>query len=420
VVSATAEASRQSARAKKGALWNAASKNSLSQEAFKVLNNSTPILRSPHGTDPQARTLVPLRERGGRCFGVLVSGAPALPDEFVEAMAKTAGPMLERVWKWAKVNAMMRVACTWVRKLSDRLSTVEWLEGQRVEVQPGHSWQPLFHHTGEDMKDFKLELRWSDGITLGVFQVKISEFQDISQGMLELLHSMAPLLMDTVREIEEMAVADAVATMQDFGSAYDSARMMLPRKLHQQMREQLQELNVYQILAELKGYNDVKDDAFKVVLGVLCMLGRKMKDFKDWPAVKPQLRSELIAEMISLDVRGGDDKLHRIEVRKRWAESLRATRGVDLDYLLAGGSYPVQIMTKWLLALRLVCQVVLAIEAEADPTLAEPPPKKAAPSKAEQIKKRLSLRPRATTEDRGSERNDGESLAELLKEQGEV
>jgi len=107
-------------------------------------------------------------------------------------------------------------------------------------------------------------------------------------------------------------------------------------------------------------------------------------------------------------------------VRKRWAESLRATRGVDLDYLLAGGSYPVQIMTKWLLALRLVCQVVLAIEAEADPTLAEPPPKKAAPSKAEQIKKRLSLRPRATTEDRGSERNDGESLAELLKEQGEV
>ena len=33
------------------------------------------------------------------------------------------------------------------------------------------------------------------------------------------------------------------------------------------------------------------------------------------------------------------------------------SRRADLDWLLAGGSYPVQVMTKWLLALRLVCQV---------------------------------------------------------------
>ena len=100
-----------------------------------------------------------------------MSGAPALPDEFIEAMAKAAGPMLERVWKWAKVNAMMRVACTWVRKLSDRMSSVEWHEGARIAKADG-KWQPLFHHNGDDMKDFQLELRWSDGIPLGIFQVR--------------------------------------------------------------------------------------------------------------------------------------------------------------------------------------------------------------------------------------------------------
>ena len=45
VVAATPEASKQSARAKKGALWNSASKNQLSMEAFQVLREATPILR---------------------------------------------------------------------------------------------------------------------------------------------------------------------------------------------------------------------------------------------------------------------------------------------------------------------------------------------------------------------------------------
>jgi len=168
-------------------------------------------------------------------------------------MGRTAGPMLERVWKWSKVNAMMVVACTWVRKLSDRVASVEWREGVRIKKESGFNWQPLFHHTGDDMKKFQLELRWSDGVPLGVFQVKISEYHDISHGMMELLHSIAPLLTDTVADIEKMAVADSVPAMQDFGTAYDNARMLLPRKLQSQMKQQLAELNSYQIVSELKG-----------------------------------------------------------------------------------------------------------------------------------------------------------------------
>ena len=132
-----------------------------------------------------------------------------------------------------------------------------------------------------------------------------------------------------VRDIEQMAVADSVKTMRDFGSAYDNARMLLPRKLQCQMKEQLSALNVYNVLAELKGYNDVKEDTFRVVLGVLCMLGRLRKDFKDWQSIKPQLRSELFGEMVALDISGaaGANSTEHTVMRKRWAESLRATKG---------------------------------------------------------------------------------------------
>ena len=85
----------------------------------------------------------------------------------------------------------------------------------------------------------------------------------------------------------------------------------------------------HNVLAELKGYNDVKEDTFRVVLGVLCMLGRLRKDFKDWQSIKPQLRSELFGEMIALDISGasGANSVEHTMMRQRWAESIRATRG---------------------------------------------------------------------------------------------
>ena len=83
-----------------------------------------------------------------------------------------------------------------------------------------------------------------------------------------------------------------------------------------------------------------------------------------------------------------------------------------MDWLLAGGSYPVQVMTKWLLALRLVCQVVLAIEAEADPTLSAAPVMVKGNSAADAIKRRLSIA--------SKEKGGNESLGDLLKSEGEV
>ena len=57
----------------------------------------------------------------------MISGAPALPDELIRLMAIAVGPVLERIWKWNKVNAMLKVACTWLSTISPKLSNAKWL-----------------------------------------------------------------------------------------------------------------------------------------------------------------------------------------------------------------------------------------------------------------------------------------------------
>lgn len=367
VVAATPEAGAQSARCKVGALWRDTSPNKLAGEAFVALRSGQPILRSPHGTCPDARSLIPLRGKDGRCFGVLLTGAPAVPDEFAEAMAKAAGPMLERVWKWRKVNEMLHVACMWVRKLSDQLSSVEWREGLRAARGPvGRAWQPLQHHEGEDgtMKTFRLELRWPDSeVNLGVLEVRVADGQELSSGVLELLHTTASLLQDAVREIDAMHVGESIAAMTDYSSAYHAARMLLPLRLHEEMQRQLSCLKVTNVTSELRGYNEVKPNTRSMLVGVLCMLGHDRKQLHTWDDIKPHIRPEMFTEMLAINLdgcRGG-------QMATRWAESHRATKGANLDALLANGTFPIQVMTKWLLALRLVNQVILAIDTETDP-----------------------------------------------------
>merc|ERR1719326_354081 len=80
------------------------------------------------------------------------------------------------------------------------------------------------------------------------------------------------------------------------------------------------------------------------------MLGHDRKQLHTWDDIKPYIRPEMFTEMLAINLdgcRGG-------QMATRWAESHRATKGANLDALLANGTFPIQVMTKWLLALRLV------------------------------------------------------------------
>ena len=173
---------------------------------------------------------------------MLISGAPAVPDDFLNAMAITAGPMLERVWKWNKVNAIMRVATNWILRLSPKFESARWHTGEEL-VRPldqangrPKQWQPLFFHEGIDMRSIAIELRWTNitlYATLGTLRVIVAEHQTLCDSTLEMLHTLAPMLQDAVEEIERMPVGDPtpLGSVDMFNGAYNASRLLLPTKL---------------------------------------------------------------------------------------------------------------------------------------------------------------------------------------------
>jgi len=341
-------------------------------EAFQVLNTGRAILRSPHGTDDNAYSLAPLKERNGRPFGVLVSGRPAMPDDLLRAVALTAGPLLERVWKWNKVNAMLRVAAVFIRKLSPKVSSVEWETGKEPprplaangKMKP---WQPLLFHDGDDLRSFALELRWTAQTlyaTLGTLRIKIAEHEELCASTLELLHALAPMLQEAVEEIERMPIGEPLplASIDAFTGAYNASRLLLPMRLQEEMSKKMITLDAYKLFAEMRTYKaeSVPREYEQLMRGVLCLTGRRRKELPTWETIKKALSRELYDEMLELDPTTFDSA----ELERRWAESGRATKSLDLDAVLERAALPLQALGRWMIALRLVIQVCVTIATE--------------------------------------------------------
>eukprot|EP00966_Prymnesium_polylepis_P236654 5473537-Prymnesium_polylepis.1 len=160
-----------------------------------------------------------------------------------------------------------------------------------------------------------------------------------------------------------MPVCGAVDVMKgdSIDRAYNQARLLLPTKLQQQMVTQLKKFDS-EMIAELKGYKERPSDELRLLKAVLVILGKKdLKKVKKWEQVKPFLKPALIDEMIALDAR---EAMSNQTMRKLWTASERYTADMDMDYVLLACPQPIKVMTKWLLALRLVCQVVLTVMKE--------------------------------------------------------
>ena len=102
--------------------WSPSSRNPLSAAAYHVLSSGEPELSfNPEGgradvaEDAQLLSLVPLQEKSGRTFGVLVSSVRATNNplgthEWLLQMAKLAGQMLEMVWRREQLETLIKVA----------------------------------------------------------------------------------------------------------------------------------------------------------------------------------------------------------------------------------------------------------------------------------------------------------------------
>ena len=116
------------------------------------------------------------------------------------------------------------------------------------------------------------------------------------------------------------------------------------------MTNRFRALDPNKLIAEMRGYPAPDYKVKQVLVAVLVLLGRSAKALRSWEDVKKELSSQLTKELLALDV---------TDSSKGWDESLRATRGLDLDALLDESPLPVATILKWLMAVRLVRDVAL-------------------------------------------------------------
>ncbi len=110
VAECTEAAASYSARLTANAQWSPSSRNPLSVAAYNVLNSGEPLLSfCPDGGDDSWR-MCPLQEKGGRTFGVLLSGGTIFKGEWLLEMAKLGGQMLEKVWRREQLETLIKVA----------------------------------------------------------------------------------------------------------------------------------------------------------------------------------------------------------------------------------------------------------------------------------------------------------------------
>jgi len=216
------------------------------------------------------------------------------------------------------------------------------------------------------MRDFELELRWPSttlAATLGTLEVSLPDGAALCAPTLEALQATAVILQSAIDDIERMAVGDMPPLVSDeaFGDAYDAMRLLLPRKLHERMQLQLAALKLENVFLEIRGYKEEMGSSYVVPLGGLfALLGRPTPT--SWEAARQGLTTELRHALVDLNT----EELTIAELRHRWAASCKATKRIDLEALLRTATAPVQALMRWVLAVRLLMQVLITIHEEAE------------------------------------------------------
>ena len=136
VAASTEAAIKRSNRCKEDCEWSPVSHNELTVAAYHVLQTGQAELS--FRTDQHHFSIAPLQEKNGRTFGVLLSGPPPVPDEWLLAMAKLAGPMVEMVWRREQLNTVIKVAQAWIHDYANDERKSKPIKFMAGHATPGH------------------------------------------------------------------------------------------------------------------------------------------------------------------------------------------------------------------------------------------------------------------------------------------
>jgi len=359
-----------------GEIIRATDHSPLAADVWKVMHSGEPVLRNPHGRADVAenvRSVFPLHESDGRTFGAVVSGPPALPDALLERFMRVAGELFERAWKMYMVQEALSSAKALMLQMAreqQKLVYVMWAPGRtlqykRVEMQSQWTWQPLMFTPPDNANKFEVELRFkrntlgkSKELPIGVWSIDLGGLSHMDERLITTIHTLGPMMQKCVEDIERSHVGDPApfATMADAQAEFNHVHMLLPSKLQAEVRQQLAHLHADAVFAELLSYKEADPFVTKIMRSILVLLGHPRKELKTWEQIRPLCTTELLSEMLSLDLLADTAKM-----RKRWAESMRVTEAAHIDEASVCGtvSEPVHLLFKWLETTRMVHHVAL-------------------------------------------------------------
>ena len=344
-------------------------------DIWEVMTKGEAILRNKHGVADEAataRSVFPLVDKGGRIFGSVVSGPPALPDGLLERVQPTCGQLFERLWRVEQVAKVVKMAENLILSKTrgqHKLIYSKWTVGAKLNwVGQAWDWQPLMHSPPGNDKKFQLELRWSDKQQepIGVWSIDLSGMTQMDEAMIADLHSLAPIVQSCVHDIENSHVGDPTPfeSTGSLESEFDHSRLLLPYKLQQEVRDQIKTMGADTIFNEIHSFASPPEDVQAILRGVLALLGHRRKDTKAWLDIKKLMTTKVASEMLELDMCDDKDELH-----KNWEESQLCTAAVLKDDQAAAAAAlpaPVKILLKWLQTTRMVHHIALVDHGHAD------------------------------------------------------
>ena len=96
-----------------------AERNRAAAKVWSVYARVQPELNNAHGLPEvaeKAQSVVPIVSTNGRPIGVIVSGPPAVPDEFLELLSRMAGQMFERAGKLEHATNMVQHVARFIKQ----------------------------------------------------------------------------------------------------------------------------------------------------------------------------------------------------------------------------------------------------------------------------------------------------------------
>lgn len=90
-------------------------------ELYKVMTSGQAVMSNAHGLERDSkagRSICPLKSTRGVTFACLVSGPPSVPDELLDLVSRSAGPLLERVWKQEKAHEAVANVIAFLKQAS--------------------------------------------------------------------------------------------------------------------------------------------------------------------------------------------------------------------------------------------------------------------------------------------------------------